>query len=84
MTVNVFEGLQRLELAKARAKFPPINSAHEGYGVIMEEICEFFDEVRDDRRGPQMLAELVQIAAMAQRCAEDLGLTDNIDVVGES
>lgn len=63
------------EIQRARAKHKPINSAHEGYAVILEELDEFWDEVkksrelRDKRR---MYDELVQIAAMAQRTAEDV------------
>jgi hypothetical protein len=44
-------------------------------GVILEELDEFWEEVRKKRsqRDPlRMLGELVQIAAMAQRCAEDV------------
>ena len=66
------------ELSKGRGKHAAINSAHEGYAVILGELCEFFEEARKDRVGfidrGRMLAELVQIAAMAQRTAEDLEL----------
>jgi hypothetical protein len=65
----------RIELKSAREKNAPLNSAHEGYSVILEELDEFWEEVRKKRsqRDPlRMLGELVQIAAMAQRCAEDV------------
>lgn len=65
------------EIEKARARNAPINSAHEGFAVIAEELDEFWDEVRKRRsqHDPvRMLAELVQVAAMCQRTAEDLGL----------
>lgn len=66
-----------LELATAKAKHPPINSAHEGYAVILEELHEFWLEVmkRKSQRDPKaMKLELIQVAAMAQRTAEDLRL----------
>jgi hypothetical protein len=65
------------EITAARSKFGPINGFHEGYAVLLEELDEFWDEVK---RWPKrhcvevMLKELVQIAAMAQRLAEDAGL----------
>lgn len=72
-----FDRLVRAELAKARATFPPLHSAHEAYGVLAEELAEFFDLVRlrdKDVAKAAMLPELVQIAAMARMTAEDLGL----------
>jgi hypothetical protein len=73
----MFADLVREELAKARRQHPPQNSAHEAYAVILEEVDEFWEEVRAKReaRSPEkMLKELVQIGAMAQRAAEDLKL----------
>ena len=66
-----------LELARAQTLYPPLHSAHEAYAVLAEELDEFWDQVRTQdvlRDRTAMLAELVQIAAMAQRAAEDLGL----------
>lgn len=65
------------ELARARFKHAKINSAHEGYAVILEELDEFKAQCwlkRELRNHREMLAELVQVAAMAARTAEDLGL----------
>lgn len=61
------------EIAKARAKHDPVNSLHEGYAVIYEELDEFWEEVRsqDPERWPRAYRELVQTAAMCQRTAED-------------
>lgn len=71
-----FAKLVKNELAEARAKYPrPMNSAHEGYATILEEVDELWDEVRakqGDRDPKKMVAELVQIAAMCQRMAEDV------------
>lgn len=73
-----FQRLVADELTSARKKHPgKQNSFHEGYGVLLEEVDEFWDEVkkRSSKRIPaKVLAELVQVAAMAQRTAEDLGL----------
>lgn len=72
------------ELARARGMYPkPQNSAHEGYSVLAEEVDELWDLVRGRTRRTDgsggrdpsaMLAELVQIGAMAQRMAEDVVL----------
>lgn len=65
----------RCEIERARGKHKPINSAHEGYAVILEELDEFWEEVKKKRELRDTLAmygELVQIAAMAQRTAEDV------------
>jgi hypothetical protein len=72
-----FAGLVEEEVRQARALHDPINSAHEGYAVILEELDEFWDECRrkrGDRDPDAMLLELVQVAAMAERTAYDLGL----------
>ncbi len=37
------------ELRRAREHNEPINSAHEGYAVILEEVNEFWEEVRRKR-----------------------------------
>lgn len=72
-----FAELVETELLSARKRYVNINTYHEGYAVILEELDEFWDECK---RWPKshntavMLQELVQIAAMAQRMAEDGGL----------
>lgn len=79
-----FEELVRDELVRARDIYPlPQNSAHEGFSVLAEEVDELWDLVRGRTRRTDgsggrdpgaMLAELVQIGAMAQRMAEDVVL----------
>jgi NTP pyrophosphatase (non-canonical NTP hydrolase) len=73
----------REELARARGlanegkPFPPIKSLHEGYSIILEEVDEFWDEVKKkakSRSKEALYKELIQISAMAQRTAEDLNL----------
>lgn len=54
-----------------------MNSCHEGFGVLLEEVDELWEQVRKKRskRNPKnMLSELVQIATVCQRFAEDLVL----------
>jgi len=73
----MFRDLVVEELVKARSKHKPIHSVHEGYSLILEEVDEFWEEVRKKaakRTAAALLAELVQIAALAQKTAEDLGL----------
>lgn len=77
-----FAALVRRELASAREGHNPINSLHEGYAVILEEMDEVWDEIKKKRsqRDPaKLLAELVQIAAMCQRTAEDCALVAQED-----
>lgn len=58
------------ELARALKIHPPMNSAHEGWAVLLEEVDELWDEIklrpslRDKQR---MREEAVQVAAMAMR-----------------
>lgn len=72
-----FHELVAAELNKARTKHPTTYypSAHYFYGVIAEEVDEFLDLVKQQKPDKEhMLKELVQIGAMAQRAAEDIGL----------
>jgi hypothetical protein len=65
-----------LELESATAKWPPMNSAHEGWGVIYEEfIIELGEHVwmkQSKRDLPAMRKEALQVAAMALRFALDV------------
>lgn len=70
-----FNELVAEEVATARSKHAPINSVHEGYAVILEELDEVWEEVKKktkERDLPHLLKELVQVSAMAQRTAEDV------------
>lgn len=70
-----FSGRVAYELMFARAKHAkPMNSAHEGYAVLLEEVEEVKDEVFHGKDKQHLLEELIQVAAMAQRMAEDLKL----------
>lgn len=64
-----------MEIQRARASFPNLNSVHEGYAVILEELDEFWDEVKmkyDSRSDDRMRKELVQVAAMCIRTIADV------------
>ncbi len=66
-----------LELEKAENLHGSYNSYHEAYAVILEELDEFWEIVRQktqDRNDQKAYAELVQIAVTAWRTARDLGL----------
>ena len=84
-SINMMESdflyLVETELVKAREKHTvPIHTPHEAYGVIAEEVAEFFDEVRRQQiHKGTMLRELIQIAAMCYRSAEDLGLLAQVE-----
>ena len=65
------------ELTTAILKHQSMNSAHEAYAVILEELEEFWEEVkkkRENRSPDRMRMELIQIAAMACRTVIDLNL----------
>jgi hypothetical protein len=60
------------ELAHAVIAWPPMNSAHEGYAVILEETDELWEHVKTGQKKRDLAAmrkEAVQIAAMAVRFA---------------
>ncbi len=63
------------ELASAVARYPAMNSPHEGYAVILEELDELWDEVKKKpsaRSNVAMRDEAIQVAAMAIRFVIDI------------
>ncbi len=73
--MSVFRDLVKKVLAANRAKHPGIRSWHEAYGLIAEEVHELQEEIftRSRRDDPlRCLNELVEIAAMCERAAQDL------------
>ena len=65
------------EFIKASGRFPAFNSAHEGYAVILEEVDEFWEEVKKNpEKHPEckenMRKECTRIAAMCLRFLHDL------------
>jgi len=75
---ETFPELVATELARARKLFPRRQaSMHEGYAVMLEEVDELWESIRCDFTRRAILTEAVQVAAMAQRLAEDAGLLDD-------
>lgn len=72
--VPLFPALVASELTDARIKHGNQRSLHEAYAVILEELDEFWDVVKRNGTNNAALSELVQVAAMCQRAAEDLRL----------
>lgn len=63
------------ELDEAITKYPPFNSANEGYAVILEELDELWEEVRKPPTQVNLMMmrkEAIQVAAMAARMVTDV------------
>lgn len=73
MKSNYFQEWVATELTRARSEHPALQTTlHEGYAVLLEEVDEVWDLVKSKRPDPtNLLKELIQVAAMAQRFAED-------------
>lgn len=73
--VEVLDDVHR-EVERAEAKHKPMNSAHEGYSVILEELDELWAEVKKGGSVPRdpiaMRKEAVEVAAMAVRFIRDV------------
>ena len=66
------------EVKRAAGLHKPMSNPHEAYAVILEELDEFWDEVREQRHSEKnMRKELIHIAAMACRASIDLGFEDD-------
>ncbi|MCM6776259.1 hypothetical protein NDR87_18805 [Nocardia sp. CDC159] len=59
------------ELNRAIAKFPPMNSMHEGWAILREEVDEMWDDIKANR-WPEAAQEARQVAAMAIRFIHDM------------
>lgn len=63
----------RNEVDRARGLHDPMNTPHEGYAVILEELDELWVEIKKKKPDTQeMRKEAIQVAAMAVRFIEDL------------
>jgi NTP pyrophosphatase (non-canonical NTP hydrolase) len=70
MTAQVYR-----EASQAMDNWPPFNSAHEGYGVLAEELDELWDHVKTNQKKrdiEKMRKEAIQVAAMALRFAVEI------------
>lgn len=60
-------------LEKALAKHPSMNSPHEGYAVILEELEELWEEIKAQRFDmDKARKEAAQVAAMGIRFLMDI------------
>lgn len=69
---SVFNRLVEEEIARAREKHEGSADIRHHHSVIREEFDEFETEVYADAPRERVMAELVQLAAMCRRCAEDV------------
>jgi len=60
------------ELTRAIDLFETFHSAHEGYGVLLEEVDELWDIVKINGDNEAMIEEAIQVAAMAVRFVLDV------------
>ena len=73
-----FFDLAMMEYKRARGKYPPFHSTHEGIAVIQEEVDELWEMVKKNKGitirdgNPRMVKECIQIAAMAYAFVRDL------------
>lgn len=64
------------EVLRAMDKHGGMNSSHEAFAVILEELEEFWEEVKKKEPDPlRMAEELTQTAAMCVRAIVDLDLS---------
>ena len=74
-----------IEVSRAESLHAPINSVHEGYSVILEELDEFWEQVRlkrADRNPERMRRELIETAAMCIRTIRDVIDSDRAYAAG--
>jgi len=58
------------EIEFGRSRYGPYINSHEQYGVLIEEVDEWFDSIRAN---DESLYELVQVAAVALRYVIERG-----------
>ncbi len=63
------------EANRASEKWPTMNSAHEAFSVLKEEVDELWDHVKTNQTKRDLTAmrkEAIQVAAMALRFASEV------------
>ena len=70
-----FDALQDIsnEADRVCEKYPPFNSAHEGYAVLLEEMDEMWDAIKQNNTR-HALDEAVQVGAVALRFVSEMRL----------
>lgn len=59
------------ELYSATAKYGAFQTKHEGYAVLLEEVDELWDAIKENASVADMRKEAIQVAAMAIRFVKD-------------
>lgn len=75
MSIEDLAGEAASEAERAASMWPPMNSAHEAYAVLAEEVDELWDHVKTNQKKRDLDAmrkEAIQVAAMALRFAHDI------------
>lgn len=63
------------EVVEATMTWPPMNSAHEAFAILAEEVDELWDHVKTNQKKRDLEAmrkEAIQVAAMAVRFAAEV------------
>ena len=55
----------------ATKRFGDFNSTHEGYAVILEELDELWEKIKQNKNKVQLASEAKQVGAMALRFLVD-------------
>ena len=74
--LEIYEAIEK-ELNSANVQHPPFKSLHEAYAVILEEVDEFWEQVKkkDSKRDLENIkSELIQICAMCIKTIENFEL----------
>ena len=53
------------EYETARSKFRPFKSTHEAYAILLEEVDELWEAIKNNQSNYRVKEEAIQIAAMA-------------------
>lgn len=63
------------QIRYADERYGPFTSAHEGYGVLCEEVAELLDAIRTNKK-ESIQREAIQVAAVAIRIVQSLENSD--------
>jgi len=75
MTESQVFNMVRSELHSAERCYPAMTSPHEGYAILLEEVDELWNEVKQplcNRNTLRQKEEAIQVAAMAIRFILDV------------
>lgn len=73
--MNIEQALSLIEkeARNAASSWPAFNSVHEGYAVLIEEVDELWEEIREKHRDLiKVRGEAIQVGAMVIRFLTDL------------